>query len=77
MTTKTPNNFFRFVKTWVFVVMLMSFISCIYARYTHSYNWLEFGTVAAGASLAYISLVLVEVIEKKPLFKVDTNIGDD
>jgi hypothetical protein len=55
----------------------MSFISCLYAQFTHSYNWLEFGTVAAGASLAYISLVLVEIIEKKPLFKVDTDIGED
>jgi hypothetical protein len=38
---------------------------------------MEYGALAVITSLLYISLVLVELVEKKPLFKVDTNIGDD
>jgi hypothetical protein len=74
--TRAPNKFVGFAKTWLLAVMLLSFSIFIYGRISH-FNALEYGTIAAAASMIYVSLVFEEIIEKKPLFKIVTDIGDD
>lgn len=75
MMSAKKINILKFAKTWLFAVMILSFISCMYAAYTKS-AWQTFGTLAAFTSLLYIALVLNEFLEEHrehPLFKH----GDD
>lgn len=72
----TTTKFFRFAKTWVFAVMMVSFVSCIYAHYFTNTGFMTFGTVAALSSMFYVALVIEEIRSKGPIFKYDDNGAD-